>query len=37
VPVSAADATQILTSPQSFYFNVHTSANPTGAIRAQLR
>lgn len=37
VPVSADNATQILAAPQNFYFNVHTPANPSGAIRGQLR
>lgn len=37
VSVSADTATQILAAPQNFYFNVHTPANPTGAIRGQLR
>jgi hypothetical protein len=37
VSVSADNATQILANPQNFYFNVHTPANPAGAIRGQLR
>jgi hypothetical protein len=28
---------QILANPAGFYFNVHTTANPNGAIRVQLR
>ena len=37
IPVSDDNATQILAAPQNFYFNVHTTANPGGAIRGQLR
>jgi hypothetical protein len=37
VPISADNATQILAAPQNFYFNVHTSANPNGAMRGQLQ
>ena len=37
IAVSADTATQILAAPQNFYFNVHTTANPTGAIRGQLK
>lgn len=37
ISIGADTATQILAAPQNFYFNVHTTANPTGAIRAQLR
>ena len=28
---------QILANPQNFYFNVHTSQNPGGVLRGQLR
>jgi len=28
---------QILANPAGFYFNVHTTVNPSGAIRGQLR
>lgn len=35
---NAADTVaQILANPQNFYFNVHTSLNPGGVIRGQLR
>jgi len=37
VDVGADKANQILAAPQNFYFNVHTTANPGGAIRGQLR
>lgn len=37
VPASADNIAQILANPQNFYFNVHTTANPTGAIRGQLK
>jgi hypothetical protein len=36
VPVPVANATSIMADPAGFYFNVHTAANPTGAIRGQL-
>lgn len=36
-PSNAAIIQQILASPQTFYFNVHTTLNPSGAIRGQLR
>ena len=35
--ISVDLANQILAAPQNFYFNVHTTANPSGAIRGQLR
>jgi hypothetical protein len=37
VPVSADKIAQILANPSAFYFNVHTSLNPGGAIRGQLQ
>jgi len=36
-PNSADIIPQILANPQNFYFNVHTSLNPGGAIRGQLK
>jgi hypothetical protein len=27
---------EIIANPAGFYFNVHTAANPTGAVRGQL-
>jgi hypothetical protein len=36
-PSSADIITQILANPQNFYFNAHTTANPGGAIRGQLK
>ncbi|HET7695799.1 MAG TPA: CHRD domain-containing protein [Vicinamibacterales bacterium] len=36
-PQSADAIAQILANPQNFYFNVHTAANTSGAIRGQLR
>ena len=35
--VPADTISQILASPQNYYFNVHTSLNPSGAIRGQLK
>ena len=37
VAVSADTISQILANPQNFYFNVHTQANGTGAVRGQLK
>ncbi len=37
VPVSADKIAQILANPSTFYFNVHTTLNPGGAIRGQLQ
>jgi len=37
ISVSADTATQIIAAPQNFYFNVHTTVNPNGAIRGQLK
>lgn len=37
VPATADNIAQILANPQNFYFNVHTTLNPSGAIRGQLR
>lgn len=34
---SSATIQQILASPQTFYFNVHTSLNGGGAVRGQLQ
>lgn len=36
-PQSADQIAQILANPQNFYFNVHTSTNPGGVMRGQLR
>lgn len=36
-PTNLAAAQDILNNPQNYYFNVHTSLNPGGAIRGQLR
>lgn len=35
--ITADQINQILANPAGFYFNVHTSLNPGGAIRAQLK
>lgn len=37
VTTSAANITSILANPQNFYFNVHTTLNPGGALRGQLQ
>ena len=37
VTTSAANVSAILANPQNFYFNVHTTANPGGVMRGQLR
>jgi hypothetical protein len=37
VTASAANISAILANPQSFYFNVHTTQNPGGVMRGQLR
>lgn len=37
VTANAADVADILANPQNYYFNAHTTANPGGAIRGQLR
>ena len=37
VATNAANIQQILAAPQNFYFNVHTTTNPGGVIRGQLR
>ena len=37
VTTSADNITQILANPQNFYFNAHTTTNPGGAIRGQLK
>jgi hypothetical protein len=36
ISVSAALAVELLESPASFYFNVHTVLTPSGAVRGQL-
>ena len=36
VNVTAAQAEAIIANPAGFYFNVHTTLNPGGAIRGQL-
>jgi hypothetical protein len=36
IPVDAAVAQRILTNPGGFYFNVHTTLNPTGVARGIL-
>jgi hypothetical protein len=36
-PKSVADLQSILSNPAGFYFNVHTTANPGGAVRGQLQ
>lgn len=35
-PISQEQATQIVANPAGYYFNVHTSLNPGGAVRGQL-
>jgi hypothetical protein len=35
-PITVEQAQNLANTPQNFYFNVHTSANPGGAARAQL-
>ena len=35
-PVDQGDTNEILNNPSGFYFNAHTVANPTGAVRGQL-
>jgi hypothetical protein len=37
VTASAANIAAILANPSTFYFNVHTTANPNGAVRGQLQ
>jgi hypothetical protein len=37
VAISADQANQILAAPQNFYFNVHTTTSPGGAVRGQLK
>jgi hypothetical protein len=36
VPLTVTNAQAIMADPAGYYFNVHTAANPTGAIRGQL-
>jgi hypothetical protein len=35
-PISVEQAQNLMNTPQSFYFNVHTQLNTSGAIRGQL-
>ena len=35
-PITQDQATRIVANPAGFYFNLHTSLNPDGAIRGQL-
>lgn len=37
VPAGAADLADMIANPQNYYFNVHTTTNPGGAVRGQLR
>jgi hypothetical protein len=37
IAVTVDNLNQILASPQNYYFNVHTTLNPNGAMRGQLR
>jgi hypothetical protein len=37
LPITAANAQAIINNPAGFYFNVHTSLNPGGVIRGQMR
>jgi hypothetical protein len=36
IPITVANAEAIIANPGAFYFNVHTTLNPGGAIRGQL-
>ena len=36
IDISQATATSIVANPAGFYFDVHTTLNPTGAVRGQL-
>ena len=36
-PINATIIPQILAAPQNFYFNVHTTLNPGGAVRGMLQ
>ena len=36
ISVTASLAQEILSGPSGFYFNVHSSLNPTGVVRGQL-
>jgi hypothetical protein len=36
VPVDATRALQLYTTPQAYYFNVHSNLNPGGVVRAQM-
>jgi hypothetical protein len=36
-PKTLADLQNILSNPAGFYFNVHTTVNPNGAVRGQLQ
>ena len=35
-PITQDQATQIVANPNGYYFNVHTTLNPGGAVRGQL-
>jgi hypothetical protein len=37
VSTSAANMQAMLAAPQNFYFNVHTTGNPSGVMRGQLQ
>ena len=36
IAVPAAVASQLMTNPSGFYFNVHSTLNPSGVARGQL-
>jgi hypothetical protein len=37
IGINASDVANILANPQNFYFNVHTTLNPNGVMRGQLK